>query len=48
MEWAQDWAFRMAGLHRLGLEVYKLNQTVQKMWETLGFVAEAREGEFSW
>jgi RimJ/RimL family protein N-acetyltransferase len=48
VEWALDWAFTMAGLHRVGLEVYEWNQKAQKVYEKLGFVTEGRERESSW
>ena len=48
INWILHWAFRMAGLHRVGLEVYEYNTKAQKLYEALGFIVEGRERESCW
>jgi RimJ/RimL family protein N-acetyltransferase len=48
IKWGLDWAFKMAGLHRIGLSVYEWNPKARKVYEKLGFVTEGREREVSW
>jgi RimJ/RimL family protein N-acetyltransferase len=48
IHWGLNWAFRMAGLHRVGLEVFEYNVRAQKLYETIGFVKEGTEREGCW
>lgn len=43
--WALDWAFQAAGLHRLSLSVFAYNSDALKLYRKLGFVEEGRERE---
>ena len=46
--WALDWGFRVAGLHRIGIEGYSWNQGAMELYERLGFVLEGRQRESLW
>lgn len=48
IEWALDWGFRVAGLHRIGIEGYSWNRGAMKLYERLGFVLEGRKRETLW
>lgn len=48
IRWALNWAFEMAGLHRVGLTVFEWNVSARGLYEKLGFVAEGREREALW
>jgi RimJ/RimL family protein N-acetyltransferase len=48
VKWALNWAFKMAGLHRVGLDVYEWNMRAQKMYQKVGFITEGRARENSW
>lgn len=48
IRWALDWAFRMAGLHRVGLNVLEWNDGARRLYEKLGFVAEGRQRQALW
>lgn len=44
-----QWAFRTAGLHRVGLSVVGWNERVVKLYQSIGFVIEGRIKErFFW
>ena len=48
IQWALDWGFRVAGLHRIGIEGYSWNERAMKLYERLGFVMEGRQRESHW
>lgn len=48
ISWMLDWAFLSAGLHRVELTVYELNERARKVYEKLGFVHEGRRREAMW
>ena len=45
INWALDWAFQYAGLHRVSLCAFSFNSNALKLYEKLGFVEEGRERE---
>jgi RimJ/RimL family protein N-acetyltransferase len=45
IKWILNWAFQMAGLHRVGIGGFSYNQGALKLYERLGFVCEGRERE---
>ncbi|CBF82329.1 hypothetical protein AN9204.2 [Aspergillus nidulans FGSC A4] len=45
INWALDWAFQHAGLHRVNLQAFSYNQNALKLYRKLGFVEEGRERE---
>ncbi|OGE52487.1 hypothetical protein PENARI_c010G09934 [Penicillium arizonense] len=45
INWALDWAFRYAGVHRVGLSTFSYNENALKLYRKLGFVEEGRERE---
>ncbi|KAG9233642.1 acyl-CoA N-acyltransferase [Amylocarpus encephaloides] len=48
IEWVLDWGFRIAGLHRVGIEAYSWNEGARRMYERLGFVYEGCKREVVW
>lgn len=48
VDWALDWAFRFAGMHRVGLGCYGYNDRARRMYEKLGFVKEGTVREKLW
>ncbi|KAL5041131.1 hypothetical protein BDW71DRAFT_192327 [Aspergillus fruticulosus] len=48
INWALDWAFDIAGLHRVGLEVYGFNERALALYRSIGFVEEGRQREAFW
>lgn len=48
IEWVLSWGFRMAGLHRIGIECYSWNRGATELYERLGFVFEGRKRECLW
>ncbi|RAO73712.1 uncharacterized protein BHQ10_009724 [Talaromyces amestolkiae] len=48
MQWALEWAFVHAGLHRVALNVAEWNERATKLYEKLGFVLEGRGREALW
>ncbi|KAF4629149.1 hypothetical protein G7Y89_g8994 [Cudoniella acicularis] len=48
IEWALDWGFRIAGLHRIGIEAFSYNQGARELYERLGFVYEGSKRELLW
>ena len=48
IQWALNWGFRIAGLHRIGIEGYSWNEEAMKLYERLGFVLEGRQRESYW
>ncbi|KAL3462761.1 acyl-CoA N-acyltransferase [Aspergillus heterothallicus] len=45
INWALDWAFQHAGLHRVSLGAFSYNENALKLYRKLGFVEEGRERE---
>jgi len=45
LNWALDWAFMRAGLHRVSLRVYNVNPRALRAYKKVGFVEEGRERE---
>jgi RimJ/RimL family protein N-acetyltransferase len=48
IKWILNWAFQMAGLHRVGIGGFSYNPGALKLYERLGFVYEGREREAVW
>ncbi len=46
--WVLDWGFRIAGLHRIGIECFSYNEGAKELYERLGFVFEGRKREVLW
>ncbi|KGO77563.1 Acyl-CoA N-acyltransferase [Penicillium italicum] len=45
INWALDWAFQHAGLHRVSICAFSFNHNALKLYRKLGFVDEGRERE---
>ncbi|KAF2484815.1 acyl-CoA N-acyltransferase [Neohortaea acidophila] len=45
MEWALNWGFDFAGLHRIQLMVYAYNADAARLYEKMGFVREGAKRE---
>ncbi|KAJ5550427.1 hypothetical protein N7535_001631 [Penicillium sp. DV-2018c] len=45
INWALDWAFQQAGLHRVSLTAFAFNHNALHLYKKLGFVEEGRERE---
>lgn len=48
IEWTLDWAFRIAGLHRVGIEAFSYNEGARELYERLGFTYEGCKRELLW
>ena len=48
IEWVLDWGFKIAGLHRIGIENFSYNDGAQRLYERLGFVKEGVKRELLW
>ncbi|KAJ0417807.1 acyl-CoA N-acyltransferase [Aspergillus carlsbadensis] len=48
INWALDWAFEIAGLHRVSLEVLSTNEGALGLYRSIGFVEEGRQREAIW
>jgi RimJ/RimL family protein N-acetyltransferase len=48
IDWALDYAFRRAGLHRVKIAAFGYNVGAVKLYERLGFKLEGRERESCW
>ncbi|KAH7381982.1 acyl-CoA N-acyltransferase [Cadophora sp. MPI-SDFR-AT-0126] len=49
IKWVLDWGFRIAGLHRIGIECFSYNAGARELYEgKLGFVFEGRKREVLW
>jgi RimJ/RimL family protein N-acetyltransferase len=48
IEWALDYAFRRAGLHRVRIRAFEWNTGALKLYEKIGFEIEGREREALW
>jgi len=47
-EWALDYAFRRAGLHRVRIRAFEWNTGALRLYEKIGFKLEGREREAFW
>ena len=45
INWALDWGFKRANLHRVALDVASFNTRAERLYRKLGFVQEGRERE---
>lgn len=48
INWSLDYAFRLAGLHRVKIRGFEWNAGALRLYERLGFVNEGREREACW
>lgn len=48
INWALDWAFRRAALHRVSIGTFSFNLRGQHLYKKLGFVEEGRAREAIW
>jgi RimJ/RimL family protein N-acetyltransferase len=48
INWALGWAFEIAGLHRVTLEVLSTNKWALGLYRSVGFVEEGRQREAIW
>jgi RimJ/RimL family protein N-acetyltransferase len=48
INWAVDWGFLMAGLHRVTISCFSYNTGAARLYERLGFVKEGVKREFMW
>lgn len=48
IEWALEWAFETAGLHRIEIGGYSFNMRAMALYERMGFIPEGREREKLW
>jgi RimJ/RimL family protein N-acetyltransferase len=48
IKWLLNWAFQMAGLHRVGISCFSYNTGARKLYERLGFVYEGMERDSVW
>ncbi|KAF2486474.1 acyl-CoA N-acyltransferase [Neohortaea acidophila] len=48
INWALDFGFIYANLHRIGLNVWSYNERAMRLYESLGFVHEGRQRDFGW
>lgn len=46
--WALNWAFQIAGLHRISINCFSWNSGAERLYERLGFVREGRKREVFW
>ena len=46
--WATEWAFKHAGMHRVGIGAFSWNEGAWKLYQRLGFVMEGRIRESVW
>ncbi|CAO2650060.1 Nn.00g013520.m01.CDS01 [Neocucurbitaria sp. VM-36] len=48
IEWALEYAFRRAGLHRVKIRAFEWNDRALRLYERVGFKEEGREREALW
>lgn len=48
ISWALDWAFRVAGLHRVAIGCFSFNDGARRLYARLGFTEEGRRRECVW
>ena len=48
IQWALNWAFQMAGLHRVNVACFEYNPGAARLYEKLGFVLEGRKRQALW
>lgn len=46
IEWALNWGFQYAGLHRIEINAFAYNKGALQLYERLGFVQEGRKRDF--
>jgi RimJ/RimL family protein N-acetyltransferase len=48
INWALDWAFAHANLHKVFLGCFEMNSVARSVYERLGFVSEGRKRDHVW
>lgn len=48
IRWALNWAFKAAGLHRVGIAAFSYNEGAIRLYERLGFKREGVVREYFW
>jgi RimJ/RimL family protein N-acetyltransferase len=48
INWILDWGFRIAGLHRIGIETFSYNNGAKELYGRLGFVQDGCKRECLW
>lgn len=48
INWALNWGFQLAGLHRIEISCFEYNDGAKRLYERLGFVIEGRKREMRW
>jgi GNAT superfamily N-acetyltransferase len=48
IRWVLNWAFQVAGLHRVGIESASFNPRAIRLWERLGFQHDGKDREALW
>jgi RimJ/RimL family protein N-acetyltransferase len=48
IEWALDWAFQSAGMHRVAVKAFEYNEGACRLYERLQFKFEGRAREAFW
>jgi RimJ/RimL family protein N-acetyltransferase len=48
LAWVANWAFQIAGLHRLTIETFGYNEGACRLYERVGFVPEGRKRKAVW
>lgn len=48
IRWAVNWAFNIAGLHRVGIRAFEWNYGARRLYERLGFKHEGTSREILW
>ena len=48
IEWALNWAFQMAGYHRVAIGHFSYNEAAGRLYQDVGFTIEGRKRECLW
>lgn len=48
INWTLDWAFKLGGMHRVGITCWGYNDRAQRLYEKMGFVKEGTTRECLW
>jgi RimJ/RimL family protein N-acetyltransferase len=48
INWALDWAFGTAGIHRVGIRVFEYNEGARRLYEKIGFKEEGVSRQMFW
>lgn len=48
INWALDWAFKLGGMHRVGITCWGYNDRAQRLYKRMGFVKEGTTRECLW